>query len=181
MRELVAAGGDRVWRERADELSAAIDEQLWDRDEGLWSDRALVGPSDSVAVPTLDGALPALSTSNPELAARALDQLNDESRFLAPYGLAYVAREHPLYRPDLYWRGAAWPQLNHLARVTALRWGRTDLADEIAAMTRRGAVTSNFSELWDPETGEARGAVPQTWAALAAVNVIDQPPAEISE
>ena len=181
MRELVAAGGDRVWSERADELATAIDEQLWDSAEGLWSDQALVGPRDSVAVPTLDGVLPALSTNRSELAARALDQLSDQSRFSARYGLAYVARDHPLYRPDLYWRGAAWPQLNHLARVAAQRWGRIDLADEIAAMTRRGAVTSRFSELWDPETGEARGAVPQTWAALAAVDMIDQPPAEISE
>jgi hypothetical protein len=65
--------------------------------------------------------------------------------------------------------------MNHLARVAAVRWGRLDLADEIAAMTRRGAVRSGFSELWDPETGQARGAVPQTWAALAAVDDVAQP------
>ncbi|MEE8522814.1 MAG: hypothetical protein V3T72_02695, partial [Thermoanaerobaculia bacterium] len=89
---------------------------------------------------------------------------------------AYVACDHPLYRPDLYWRGAAWPQLNHLARVAAVRWGRMDLADDIALMTRRGAVLSGFAELWDPETGEARGVVPQTWVALVVVDAIDQPP-----
>ena len=161
--------------ERASELSTAIDDLLWEPDEGLWADRAVVGPSGSTTVPTLDGALAALSTSNPELASVALDQLADETRFAAPYGLAYVARTHPVYRPDLYWRGAAWPQLNHLARVAALRWGRAELAERIAAMTRRGAIASGFSELWDPETGEARGAVPQTWAALAAVDEIRMP------
>lgn len=181
MRELVAAGGDSVWRARSDELSTIIDEQLWDQHEGLWSDAAVIGPSDTVGVPTLDGVLPALSTGDPELANAALDQLADESRFAAPYGLAYVARSRSVYRPDLYWRGAAWPQLNHLARVAAQRWGRSDLDREIAAMTRRGAVASGFSELWQPETGEALGAVPQSWAALAAVDVIDQPPAESSE
>ena len=102
-------------------------------------------------------------------AQRALAQLADPDRFSATYGLAYVARTHPAYRGDLYWRGAAWPQLNHLARVGAHRWGAHDLADDIAEMSRRGAMASGFSELWDPETGEARGAVPQTWAALAAV------------
>lgn len=177
MRELASIGGDPVWLDRADELSARIDDQLWDSNEHLWSDVAVVGPNDSTAVPTLDGALPALSTSDPDRAAAALDQLADRARFAAEFGLSYVARTHPLYRPDLYWRGAAWPQLNHLARVAALRWGRTELADQIAAMTRRGAVASGFSELWDPETGEPRGAVPQTWAALAAVEAIDQPPA----
>ena len=181
MRELAAVGRDQQWETRADELAAAIDERLWDDGEGLWSDLAVSGAAESVAVPTLDGALPALSTSDSELANRALDQLADEGRFAAPFGLAYVPRNHPLYRPDLYWRGAAWPQLNHLARVAALRWGRVELADDIAAMTRRGAATSGFAELWDPETGEARGAVPQTWAALAAVDAIDQPPVASSE
>ena len=181
MRELASVGGDQRWRERADELSAAIDDRLWEDDEGLWSDRAVVGPDDSVGVPTLDGALPALSTNDAVLANRALDQLANPDRFAAPYGLAYVPPDHPTYRPDLYWRGAAWPQLNHLARVAALRWGRAELAEDIAAMTRRGAIASGFSELWDPETGEARGAVPQTWAALAAVDTIDQPPASSAE
>jgi Mannosylglycerate hydrolase MGH1-like glycoside hydrolase domain len=177
MRELVTVGGDPVWAGRADELAAAIDGLLWDPAEGLWSDLALVGPSDSTGVPTLDGAMPALSTGSEELATAVLDQLADPSRFAAPYGLAYVSRTHASYRPDLYWRGAAWPQLNHLARVAALRWGRTELAAEIAAMTRRGVTSSGFSELWNPETGEGRGATPQSWAALAAVDDIDQPPA----
>lgn len=177
MRELVSIGGDPVWLARAEELATAIDHLLWDPEQGLWSDLAVVGPHDSVGVPTLDGALPALSTGSEALAVAALDQLADGRRFHAPYGLAYVVRSHPSYRPDRYWRGAAWPQLNHLARVAALRWGRADLAEAIAAMTRRGAVRSGFSELWNPETGEGLGATPQSWAALAAVDVIDQPPA----
>jgi Mannosylglycerate hydrolase MGH1-like glycoside hydrolase domain len=176
MRELAAIGGAQLWLDRADELSTAIDELLWDPDERLWSDRAVIGPNGSLDVPTLDGVLPALSTVDPELAAAALDQLSDESRFAAGFGLAYVARNHPLYRPRLYWRGAAWPQLNYLARVAALRWGRLQLAADIAVMTRRGAAASGFSELWDPETGEGLGATPQSWAALAAVDAIDQPP-----
>ncbi len=169
--------GEPVWTGRAAELGAAIDEHLWNDDEGLWDDAPVVGPGDTVAVPTLDGVLPALSTRDPERANRALDQLADPTRFAAPFGLAYVARTHPLYRPDLYWRGAAWPQLNHLARVAALRWGRHQLADDIAGMTQRGAEASGFSELWHPETGEELGAVPQSWAALAAVDEIAQPPA----
>ncbi len=181
MRELASVDGDPTWLDRAGELAARIDEQLWDADEGLWADLAVVGPADSTRVPTLDGVLPALSSDDHHLATRALDQLADESRFGAPYGLAYVARGHPIYRPDLYWRGAAWPQLNHLARVAAVRWHRPRLAADIAAMTRRGAVASGFSELWDPETGEPRGAVPQTWTALAAVERVDQLPAEITE
>lgn len=177
MRCLARIGGPSAWSERATKLSTAIDGILWDEEAGLWVDLAVVGPADTVAVPTLDGVLPSLATLDPDRAHRALDQLQDKARFAAPYGLAYVAKTHPTYRSDLYWRGAAWPQMNHLARVAAVRWDRHDLAAEIAAMTRRGAMASGFGELWDPETGEARGAVPQTWTALAAVDDIDQPAA----
>ena len=177
MRELATVTGDENWQRRATTLATAIDDVLWNPAEALWSDLAVNGPSTSVAVPTLDGVVPALATADPGRAAAALGQLDDAARFAAPYGLAYVARGHELYRGDLYWRGAAWPQMNHLARVAAVRWGRHDLADAIAEMTRRGAAASGFSELWDPATGRAGGAVPQTWAALAAVTRIDQPPA----
>ena len=169
MDALARLSGESVWEDRAAALGAAIDDHLWFDEEGLWSDVALVGSGATVSVPTLDGALGLLTTHDEGKAQRALAQLADPDRFCAPYGLAYVARAHPAYRGDLYWRGAAWPQLNHLARVAAHRWGAHDLADDIAEMSRRGAMTSGFSELWDPETGEARGAVPQTWAALAAV------------
>ena len=175
MAELHALTGSDVWLRRSIELGDAIDGLLWDPDEGLWSDLALVGPAKTTALPTLDGALPALSTTDAHKAGRALDQFLEPERFGAPYGLAYVARSHPAYRGDLYWRGAAWPQLNHLALVAALRWQRHDLAREIEGMTRRAVTTSGFSELWDPVTGEARGATPQTWAALAAVDITDQP------
>ncbi|MFQ5554476.1 MAG: trehalase family glycosidase, partial [Acidimicrobiia bacterium] len=161
--------GDDGWRDRAASLADAMDGILWDAQEGLWSDLAIIGGGDSVAVPTLDGVFGALATRDQSKAERALAQLDDETRFGAPFGLAYVARSHPTYRGDLYWRGAAWPQLNHLARVAAHRWGADELAEQIAGMSRRGAIKSGFSELWDPLTGEARGAVPQTWAALAAV------------
>ena len=176
MRELHSVTGDALWLERAGALAMTIDDLLWDEGQGLWSDLALVGSGDSTAAPTLDGVLPALCTADEAKAARALDQCADRSRFSAPYGLAYVARSDELYRPGQYWRGAAWPQMNHLVRIAAERWSQTSLADEVAVMSRRAAMASGFAELWNPETGRACGAVPQTWAALAAVGRIDQPP-----
>ena len=124
MRELNSVTGDPTWLQRASELATSIDDVLWNDEEGLWSDLAIAGPSDSVTVPTLDGVLAAMCTSDNQCAALVLEQLLDETRFGARCGLAYVARSHHLYRGDLYWRGAAWPQLNHLARVAAVRWNR---------------------------------------------------------
>jgi Mannosylglycerate hydrolase MGH1-like glycoside hydrolase domain len=164
--ELAALGGDQAWLDRAEQLAAAIDERLWDEGEGLWSDAAIVGGGASVRVPTLDGVLPALVTADPARARRALDQLLDPDRFLAPYGLAYVARDHPKYQPDAYWRGTAWMQMNYLARLAALRWGRADVADRIVEMSRRAVDAAELAEHWNPETGQGYGATPLTWSAL---------------
>jgi len=140
--ELARLTGDDGWRRRAERLAATMDERLWNEREGLWSDEAVVGgggtPS-SVHVPTLDGMLPALVTADAGRAERALDQLLDDDRFAAPYGLAYVAREHPKYQADTYWRGTAWMQINYLALLAARRWGRDDVAEQIVRMSRRAA------------------------------------------
>jgi hypothetical protein len=170
--ELAALRGDPRWRRAGEGLAAAIDAHLWNDQEGLWSDAPLLGGGASAHVPTLDGVLPALVTPDAARAGRALEQLADPARFLAPYGLAYVARDHPKYRPDEYWRGTAWMQMNYLAALAARRWRRDELVDRIAGMSRRAVAVSGFAEHWNPETGEGHGATPLTWSAL--VVALDQ-------
>lgn len=152
----------------ADELGAALDEQLWDETEQLWSDRAVVGGGDSSRLATLDGVLGALGSLSRAKSLRALDQLRDPARFRAPQGISFVPRSSSLYRPDQYWRGSAWPQLAYLAVQACRRWGLEDLAAQVAEAGRQGIAASGFAEHWNPETGDGLGASPQSWAALAA-------------
>jgi hypothetical protein len=166
--EYAALSGDQSWAARAAELAEVMDRQMWSEAEGLWSDVAIGGGGESVHIPTLDGVLPALLTANSDRAERALNQLQTEGRFAARYGPTFVARTHPAYRPNEYWRGTAWMQMSYLARLAALRWDRTDLADQIADCSRRAALRSKFAEHWNPESGRGRGAIPLTWGALAA-------------
>ncbi|MDL4774276.1 MULTISPECIES: MGH1-like glycoside hydrolase domain-containing protein [Thermomonosporaceae] len=169
--ELGALTGDRAWTERAARHAATIDERLWDDEQGLWADEPITGGEISGGagtgrVPTLDGVLGALTTRDPVKAERALDQLLDPERFAAPCGLAYVARDHPAYDPDGYWRGTAWMQMNYLAVLAADRWGRADVRAAVTAMSRAAVGPSGFAEHWNPETGRGHGAVPLTWSAL---------------
>ena len=166
--ELAALSGDGRWEARGRDLAAAMDEHLWDDDEGLWLDLAIVGGGGSVRVPTLDGVFGALVTANAEKAERVLAQLVDERRFGSAYGLRYLPPGHPAYAANEYWRGPAWPQLNYMARLAAARWGRGDVVEAITAPSLRGAAESEFAEYWNAETGAGLGARPQGWAALAA-------------
>jgi len=169
LREYAALSGDASSTARADELAAACDELLWDDREQLWADRPVVGGGGgSSGWPTLDGVLGALATADEHRANAVLDQVLDDSRFAASYGVRYVPRDHPAYLADRYWRGPAWPQLNYLVRVAAERWGRADVRGAVARWSTAAAESSELAEYWNPETGVGLGAVPQGWAALAA-------------
>jgi hypothetical protein len=172
-RRIAALTGDRAWSVRQVDLQAQIDEQLWDDRESLWVDRAIHpggaarSGSSSGLIPTLDGVLGALGSTSGERAQRALGQCVGSGRFAAPFGPRYLPADHRLYRPNVYWRGPAWPQLNFLLIEAARRHGLEDIADELTETTLRGVWASGFSEYWNPETGEGRGATPQSWSAVA--------------
>jgi hypothetical protein len=173
MAELGAALNDDEVRGWAAELADAIDRQLWNEDEQLWDDLAVVGGGASVHTPISDGIMAALVTSNEVKANAALDQLTASDRFAAPFGPTNVARSHPAYDPDMYWRGAAWPNINYLLWLALRRWKRTEEAHELAQRTLDGARISGWAEYWNPETGAGLGAKPQSWAGLVLPMVAD--------
>ncbi|WP_175047912.1 MGH1-like glycoside hydrolase domain-containing protein [Microlunatus speluncae] len=164
--ELADLLGDDELAGRAAELGASIDDLLWDEDQQLWADLALAGGGPSVRIPTSDGVMGALVTTDPAKAAAALDQLDDPARFGAPYGPANVARDHPAYDPATYWRGPAWPPLNYLFWLAHRRWDRAESAAGLARQTLAGARASGWAEYWNPETGGGLGARPQSWTGL---------------
>jgi hypothetical protein len=166
--ELFELTDNPLWQRRSTELADLIDTCLWDEAEGLWNDRAIIGGGSSVRIPTLDGALGALSTADLDKAWRALGQLTEGSRFGTRYGLAFVPRGEGSFDPNAYWRGPAWPQLNYMLWIAALRCGRSEIASAIAERSIRAALSSGFAEYWNPVTGQGLGAIPQGWAALAA-------------
>ena len=166
MRELAAVTDDAGLEERAGALAEAMDAHLWDEDERLWSDLAVVGGGPSVNIPTSDGVMGALVTADSGKAKAALQQLIDPARFGAPFGPANVVRSHPAYDPDMYWRGPAWPPLNYLFQQAAKRLDLEDMALELAKLTAAGAKASGWAEYWNPENGRGLGAVPQSWAGL---------------
>ncbi len=147
----------------------------WRPDVPTWVDEVLVGPGESpgvgstASVRTLDALLPVLVTDDEEAVDSALATALDDHAFGGPFGPAVVHRDEPSFDPGAYWRGPAWPQLTYLLWVAARRRGRAVAADDLAARLVAGARRSGLAEYWNPDTGEGLGAIPQSWAALAAV------------
>ncbi len=163
----VAARAGRLLAGR-DELAAAVRSRWDDRQHTWWDEPLSGGLRRSCGVRTLDSMLALLVDPRREM----FDQLVDAAAFGAPFGPRGVHRAEVTYEPDQYWRGPAWPQLTYVLWRATLRAERSGLIGSSVARTLasglvEGAQRSGLAEYWNPETGEGRGAAPQTWAGLA--------------
>jgi hypothetical protein len=165
--ELAELTGGARWRERAFELTDAL-EDCWDPALATWADAA-DGDPPSGRVRTVDALLPVLVSREAERCDAVWAQLADPGAFAGRFGACGVHRAEPAFDPDAYWRGAAWPQLNYLLWVAARRQGRRPDAHRIAGQTRAAALTSGYAEHWNPDTGAGLGAAPQSWTGLWVV------------
>jgi hypothetical protein len=124
----------------------------WDPELRTWVDAGDAAAT-SGRVRTLDALL-----------ALLVDPRHDEvpvDAYLAAFGPRGMHPDEPAYEPRRYWRGGTWPQLAYLLWRAGI--------STVAGPTTRGAMTSGLAEWWVPETGEAGGAVPQSWTGLALV------------
>jgi hypothetical protein len=180
-RELAEVTGDDSQLDRVDAVVAWLTER-WRPERTTWADEVQVGPPgaaasstaaatavSTAAVRTLDALLPVLVTDDEAAIDAAFATALDDAAFGGPFGPAAVHRDEPAFDPTAYWRGPAWPQLTNLLWVAAVRRGRSTVADDLAGRLVAGARRSGLAEYWHPDTGEGLGAVPQSWAALAAV------------
>lgn len=157
------AEGRSSWlRDELDRLASAV-RQRWDPTLRTWLDDG----STTGGIRTLDALLCLLVDPR----AEAFAELGDPEAFAAPFGPRGVDRREPTYRPDVYWRGSAWPQLTYLLAVAASEAGDPGLASLLTDGLLAGATTSGLSEHWNPESGAGLGARPQSWTGLAIVPV----------
>ena len=166
-RELAVVTGRSATTDRADELAGCLAGQ-WDEFRRTWID-AGASESGSGRARTLDGLLPMLVSAEPGRIDAVAADLVDPSAYGGWCGPTGVHRQEPDFDPRSYWRGPAWPQLNYLMWLGLLRHGHQGVAEQLASTTVRGAMRSGFAEYWDPDDGTGGGAVPQSWAALAAL------------
>ncbi len=140
----------------------------WDEDLRTWVDVTPTGRVASSAVRTADALLPLLVVEPGSApAATASTELMDPAALAGEFGPRGVDRREPTYEPNRYWRGPGWPQLDYLLWCAARRLGLSQQARDLAAGSRRGAISSGLAEYWNADTGVGLGAIPQSWAGVA--------------
>ncbi|MGW4195888.1 amylo-alpha-1,6-glucosidase [Streptomyces sp. NPDC005004] len=175
-RELGACGTAR--HARAERLTTALVERLWDASYGMFLCRDLRGGG-PVRERSVSGLVPLLLPGLPREVAAALVRtlrgphfgLGGTTRLVPSYDLLAEA-----FDPHRYWRGPAWFNTAWLIQRGLRAHGEGQLADGLRAAFLRTADSSGFAEYVDPYTGAPCGAPAFGWTAALTLDLLHGEP-----
>ncbi|MGW1795537.1 MGH1-like glycoside hydrolase domain-containing protein [Streptomyces sp. NPDC001984] len=174
--ELGATGTAR--HARAERLTAALVERLWDPAEGMFFCRDVRGEG-LIPERSVSGLVPLLLPGLPKDTVAALVRtacgphfgLGDTTRLVPSYDLLGEA-----FDPHRYWRGPAWFNISWLLERGLRLHGERQLADSLRESVLERAADTDFAEYVDPYTGEACGATGFSWTAALALDLLQERP-----
>ena len=182
-RELGAA--DTARDARAERLTAALVERLWDPAAGMFFCRDLratgTGTTAGALVPEygVSGLIPLVLPALPPQVTAALLRTARGARF----GLGTTVRLVPSYDltgpafdPQRYWRGPAWFNTNWLIERGLRLHGEHAEAERLRTALLDTAVDTGFAEYVDPYTGRGCGARGFSWSAALALDLLQGAP-----
>ncbi|MFI7410299.1 MGH1-like glycoside hydrolase domain-containing protein [Streptomyces sp. NPDC049627] len=175
-RELGATGTAR--HARAERLTAALIERMWDPAEGMFFCRDVRGEGPAgelIPERSVSGLIPLLLPTLPRDITAALVRtahgphfgLGDTTRLAPSYDLLGEA-----FDPHRYWRGPAWFNTAWLLERGLRTHGERRRADALRESALELADASDFAEYVDPYTGEACGATGFGWTAALTLDLL---------
>ncbi|MFD6167771.1 MGH1-like glycoside hydrolase domain-containing protein [Streptomyces coeruleorubidus] len=175
--ELGAAGSAR--QERAERLTAALVERLWEPSAGMFLCRD-VRAGELIPERGVSGLVPLLLPTLPRDLAATLVRtvcgphfgLGGTTRLVPSYDLLGDA-----FDPHRYWRGPAWFNTNWLLERGLRLHGERGRADALRRGILHTAGASDFAEYVDPHTGQACGATGFGWTAALTLDLLHDRPA----
>ncbi|MFI5688583.1 MGH1-like glycoside hydrolase domain-containing protein [Streptomyces sp. NPDC051636] len=174
--ELGATGTAR--HARAERLTAALVERLWDPAQGMFFCRDVRG-GNLIPERSVSGLIPLLLPGLPrDITAALVGTLTGPH-----FGLGATTRLVPSYDllgeafdPHRYWRGPAWFNTGWLVERGLRAHGERERADALRSAILHTAEATGFAEYVDPYTGEACGAAGFSWTAALTLDLLHESP-----
>jgi hypothetical protein len=175
--ELGAAASAR--RDRAERLTAALVERLWEPSAGMFLCRD-VRAGELIPERGVSGLVPLLLPTLPRELASTLVRtlcgphfgLGGTTRLVPSYDLLGEA-----FDPHRYWRGPAWFNTSWLLERGLRLNGERGRADALRKGMLHTAGASDFAEYVDPYTAQACGATGFGWTAALTLDLLHDRPA----
>ena len=141
-----------MWRERAAAISRRMLEKMWDEKAGLFwathAGRPIQVRTPFSLFPLITGRMP------PDVAARLVAHLTDETQFWPRFPVPSVALDDPKYDPNQMWRGPTWVNINYLLIEGLEKAGYPAIGRELRRRTLDLiGGQEDIYEYYHPETG----------------------------
>jgi hypothetical protein len=162
-------------RERAQRITAAITERLWNPESGTFHARDLRSGKLTDAY-CVNGLLPLML---PDLAAEQVEAIHRQVRsplFGLPGRTGLPVPSYDRTAPDFdtmrYWRGPIWVNMNWLLRRGLQVHGFRDEAEDLRTAMVRLVHRNGHFEYFHPDTGEGLGAPTFSWTAALCLDLL---------
>ena len=148
-------GREEYWTGLYEEIKKAVNERLWDEEDGFYYDR-VTESGQFHKVRSVANFLPLFAGACTRQRAKELaDKLADEKSFNTRLPLPSVARDRAYYDSDM-WRGAVWINYTYMICTGLKRYGFVSQADAIIQKTVREVSRFYLSdgviyEMYDPD------------------------------
>jgi len=153
------------WQSLSKSLIETMLERLWDS-EGFFARRGIDGKKIEHRGSFLL-RMPIVAYKHiPEYVRKKLiDDIADESRFLAQYGIATESLNSPYLELDGYWRGPVWAPVNYLVADSLMKCGENKLAKNIAQRFITTCKRNGMAENFNPITGKGQDDPAFAWTS----------------
>ncbi len=147
-------------------------EHLWDPYSSQYYSREFVthrllkSPSIGTLMPLYAGSI------SHERAQQLVRLLEDEHQFGANFPVPSTPLNSDWFKPNCYWQGPSWVNMNWLIIDGLERYGFHDHAAALTETTLDMAKRSGFAEYFSPLNGSASGAANFSWTASLVIDLL---------
>ena len=161
----------QLFEERAASTEDAL-ETLWDEEIGMYLNRRLdTGAFDHILTPFHFHALFSRRSKGAHAERMVREHLLNPEEFWGEYVLPSVARNHPSYKDNNYWRGPIWGPMNMLVYMALREHGMEEVRRELAKkcnalVLKEWLENRNIHENYNADTAVGQSTCFYHWGAL---------------
>ena len=178
----------KKWSDQADQVSALINEVMWDEETGFYYHIDKVNHTFKFMDRDLKraeiiGFLPLWAEAAPkERADQLLKRLTDTTQFWRKYGVPTLSADDPYYSPYVdyccKWNGPVWLLWDYMVFEGLINYGHTELASQLAdkmilAVKTQLSLNHNYWESYSPDNDVLNCPTNYIWDAIMAKLLIE--------
>lgn len=149
-------------------------EQLWDAYTGQYYSRNFATHK-LIKIPTIATLLPLYAGSiTDERAEHIVKILKNQHSFSSKFPVPTVPVNSEWFKPNMYWQGPTWVNMNWLIIEGLQRYGYDKEAEQLREKTLKLVREKGFNEYFSPLDGKPAGVENFSWTAALTIDLLEK-------